>query len=142
MDDLALLHAFASGASQDACAEIVRRHAGRVYSTALRRTRDPHLAEDITQAVFLVLAKKAKKLKSGTVLAGWLYQCARLVSCDAIKANQRRKFHESAAATMTQTTDERNDATWNEISPKLESALDGLARKDRDAILLRYFKEI
>ena len=73
-----MLREFAERGSEPALAELVARHVNKVYSAALRHTRNPHSAEEITQAVFVILAQKAKKLQAHTVLSGWLYQTARL----------------------------------------------------------------
>ena len=62
--DLDLLRQFARENSQDAFAEIVRRHLNLVYSAALRQVRSPQLAEEIAQSVFADLARDAGKLSS------------------------------------------------------------------------------
>ena len=59
MDEMALLREYATRNSEAAFAELVNRRIGFVYSAALRQTHDAHLAEEITQAVFILLARKA-----------------------------------------------------------------------------------
>ena len=78
-DDLALLQEYARCNSEEAFAALVSRHVNLVYSVALRQVRDPHLAEEITQAVFIILARKADSLGGKTILAGWLCRMARYV---------------------------------------------------------------
>ncbi len=136
--DAELLREYAGKRSEEAFAEIVRRHINLVYSTSLRRVNDPHLAEDVTQSVFFVLAKKAGRISGSTVLAGWLYQTARFISADAIKMKMRRQYHEQAAATLR--AESSGDEIWPKISPLLESAMDGLGSRDRNLILLRFFE--
>jgi DNA-directed RNA polymerase specialized sigma24 family protein len=96
-DDMRLVREYARGGSQEAFATLVSRHVNLVYSVALRQTRDPSLTEEITQAVFIVLARKASSLSPKTVLSGWLCRTARFVSADAMKAQRRRRFREQEA---------------------------------------------
>ena len=77
-DDMELVREYAARNSEEAFAALVSRHVNLVYSVALRRTRDPHLAEEITQAVFVILARKAGSLGDKTILSGWLCRTARL----------------------------------------------------------------
>ena len=71
-DDMSLVREFAGHQNEAAFEALVARHVDLVYSAALRQTGDAHLAEEITQAVFLVLARKAGSLRRETFLAGWL----------------------------------------------------------------------
>jgi DNA-directed RNA polymerase specialized sigma24 family protein len=74
---LDLLRQFARENSQDAFAEIVRRHLNLVYSAARRQVRSPQLAEEVAQSVFADLARDTGKLKPDTVLTAWLYSVTR-----------------------------------------------------------------
>src|SRR4051812_3663949 len=86
VSDEVLLRAFADSRDQSAFTAIVNRHIDLVYAAARRQVRDAHLAEDITQGVFALLARKAARLPPGTVLAGWLISSARYVAKDALKS--------------------------------------------------------
>ena len=133
--DSELLERFVREASQEAFAELLGRHVNLVWSICFRDLRDRQLAEDATQAVFLVLARKARTLRPGTVLAGWLFRTARLVARNVLKEEARRKARERRAADMAQQTT-TSEATWDDLAPVLHEILDELGRKDRDAILL------
>ena len=74
--DAELLQRFVRENSGPAFAELVQRHIHLVHSVALRHTANPQQAEDITQAVFIILARKAAGLNRKTVLPGWLYHTA------------------------------------------------------------------
>src|ERR1035441_4311539 len=71
MGDWELLQAYAKGRSEAAFAELVRLHLDWVYSVALRHVGDAHLAEDVAQSVFVLLARKARDLGPGILLGGW-----------------------------------------------------------------------
>ena len=136
-DDFQLLKAHLAG-SPDAFTELVQRHTPLIYSAALRQTRDPHMADDITQAVFLLLSQKARRLGQSTILTAWLYRTTRFAALDAMKKHRRRQHHEAVAA-LSQTPTIEPDP-WTEISPLLDDAMNHLREKDRAAILLRYFQ--
>ena len=89
-DDMGLLREYARGHSEEAFAALVTRHIDLVYSAALRHVGNHHQAEEITQAVFMVLARKARSLGPGTVLAGWLFRTSRLTAANYLRAEKRR----------------------------------------------------
>ena len=81
--DMELVREYAIRHSEQAFETLVSRHFSLVYSSALRQMRDPHLAEEITQAVFIILARKAGSLGARTILAGWLYRTTRFAASNA-----------------------------------------------------------
>src|ERR1035441_10526683 len=96
-DDAELLYSYVTQRSEEAFAALVERHLSLVYSSALRQVGDGHLAEEITQAVFIILARKAGSLGPGTILPGWLCRTAHFTACNALKAEHRRQHHEQEA---------------------------------------------
>jgi DNA-directed RNA polymerase specialized sigma24 family protein len=91
VDDFALLRAYASERSEEAFAEIVRRHLNLVYSAALRQTRDAHAAAEVVQSVFIVLARKASGIGQQVVLSAWLLRATRFTAASARRHEQRRQ---------------------------------------------------
>src|SRR6516165_2367272 len=136
-----LLSEYAATQSEDAFAQIVNRHAGFVYSAALRQTGNPTTAEEITQAVFVILARKATSLSRETVLQGWLFRAVRYAAMDFRKVEARRISREREAARMQSTEAcEEPELAWKHLAPVIDEALASLSTKDRNAILLRFFE--
>jgi len=138
LDDNALLREFAERGSEPAFAELVTRHVDKVYSAALRHTRNPHSAEEITQAVFVLLAQQAAKLHQHPVLSGWLYQTTRLTAVTHLRGDLRRARREQEVFMQTSSEDSAADP-WPHIAPLLDDALARLSETDRHAVVLRYF---
>src|SRR5687768_3820476 len=93
-DDARLLERYARSRDEAAFGALVRRHLDLVYSAAARRVGDRHLAEDVTQAVFVVLAKKANSVRRSTApLAAWLLTTVRYAAANALKTERRRRRH-------------------------------------------------
>jgi RNA polymerase sigma factor (sigma-70 family) len=136
-EDITLLRQYAGG-DQSAFTVLFERHVHLVYSVALRQSRNPSHAEEVTQAVFILLARKAKSLSSKTILSGWLYQAARLTTASLIKREIRRQRREQEV--YMQTLTEPDISLWEQISPLLDDAMGWLGEKERDAIVLRFFE--
>jgi RNA polymerase sigma factor (sigma-70 family) len=138
MDDIDLLRDYAATKSEQAFTALVTRHINLVYSVALRHAGNPHQAQDITQAVFIVLAKKAGSLRKGTVLSGWLFQAARMTASNFLRTETRRARREQEAFMQSTLTEGENGDAWKQVAPLLDSAIADLGEKDRNAIVLRY----
>jgi len=138
-DDLRLLADYVRNHSEDAFATLVSKHVNLVYSVACRQVGDPHLAEEITQAVFVILARKAAALGAKTILSGWLCRTARHVSANALTRQHRRQRREHEAH-MQSLLNEPEPELWRHIAPLLDGALDHLNAQEHDAVVLRFFE--
>src|SRR5258706_5947057 len=93
MDDVQLLREYATRNSEAAFEHLVVRHINLVYSTALRQVRDPQLAQEVTQAAFILLARKARSIHEGTILSGWVFKTARFTALRALRGELRRQHY-------------------------------------------------
>jgi uncharacterized protein (TIGR03435 family) len=144
MDDMALLREYAGRNSETAFEELVARRVGFVYSAALRQVRDSHRAEEITQAVFIILAQKAGKISDKTILAGWLFKTTRYAAIaqtrEIVKRSLRTATLEKEFQMQTELQSAATDPLWEQMSPLLDEALAALGETDRQAVLLRFFE--
>jgi uncharacterized protein (TIGR03435 family) len=138
-DDLGLLREYVRRNSEDAFATLVSRYVNLVYSVALRVVGDPHLAEEVTQAVFIILARKAEGFDDNIILSGWLCRTARYAAANALTVQRRRRQREQEAQ-MQNVLNEPEPETWRQIAPLLDGAMEKLGRKDHDALVLRFFE--
>jgi RNA polymerase sigma factor (sigma-70 family) len=137
-NDHDLLRQFTHEQSQDAFTALVNRYLNVVYSAALRQVRSPQLAEEVSQSVFIDLARHAAKLKPNTVLTAWLYQVTRNAAIDVVRRESRRQAREQIAFQMNEIN--HTSADWTDIEPLLDEAMQSLEDSDRTAVLLRYFE--
>jgi len=141
--DTELLRDYAEHANEAAFREIVQRHAGLVYASARRQVMSPDLARDVAQSIFTDLARKAPALASTLTepssLLGWLYRSTRFTALNLLRDDRRRLARErqvmehfDPAATTA--------PDWDQVQPVLDAAMAELPEEDRDALLLRFFK--
>jgi RNA polymerase sigma factor (sigma-70 family) len=138
LDDISLLREYVERDSEDAFATLVARHVDKVYSIALRHVRNPHQAEEITQAVFVTLAKQARHFSDRVILSGWLCRTAQLTAVTRIRSETRRVRREQEAY-MQNLSSETEADVWPQIAPLLDSAMAGLNEADYHALVLRFF---
>jgi RNA polymerase sigma factor (sigma-70 family) len=141
MDEKQLLGAYARECSESAFGELVTRHIDFVYSTALRVVNgDSHLAQDVTQIVFIELAREAGSLPGDVALPGWLYRHTCYTATKVVRTEQRRQSREQMAMEM-RALDDKTRPEWELVAPYLDESLNQLSAPDRDAIVLRFLKQ-
>jgi RNA polymerase sigma factor (sigma-70 family) len=141
MLDGELLENFHAEGNEEAFADLVGRYMDAVYSAARRQVRDPQMAEDVAQAVFIILARKAGKLRHRASLAGWVMETTYLASRDALRGEARRRRHEQRAAMESQLNQEKDmQASSGELSAQVDAGLAKLSEADRGVLVLRYLQ--
>jgi RNA polymerase sigma factor (sigma-70 family) len=141
-EDTELLRRYAEGHSDEAFAELVRRHVDLVYSAALRLSNgDVHQAQDVTQQVFAEFSRQARRLAQHPAPVGWLYTTTRRAALCTFRNERRRAAREQEASAMNEILREpAPEPDWDGLRPILEEAMHELGDKDRLAVLLRFFQ--
>ncbi len=134
-----LLVQFRKNRSDRSFSDLVRKYTNLVYSVARRRTSNDLLAQEVTQLVFIKLAKAPPRTDSDAELVGWLHRTTVNLSIDLWRSEARRRLREEQAVAMQ--AEPLPDSSWSELSPQLDEALNELADADRHALLLRFFDE-
>lgn len=140
MNDDPLFTDYLAHPTPEAFRRLVDSYINLVYSTALRSVYDRHLAEDLTQNVFALLAQKAHDIKPGTILAGWLYQTTRNLGANMHRQEQRRRSRERQAA-LTRSEQADPEPTWSDTAAVLDAALEQLPAAEQKILILRYLRQ-
>jgi RNA polymerase sigma factor (sigma-70 family) len=146
MTDVELLEQHRGG-DESAFADLVRRHVGWVHGVARRRLNDPHLAEDVAQAVFVLLHRKAPRFSADSAMIGWLHKTAWYATETVARTERRRRVRETEAVVLRDRAaagEERQsvDLQWEQLAPALDQLIERLNRADREALLLRYYRDM
>jgi len=140
VNDADLIQDYADRNSEAAIAELVHRHINLVYSIALRFTGNAAEAQDVTQAVFIILAQKAASLRQRTTLTGWLYETTRLVARQSWRTQNRRQAREQEAYMQSTLNEAGTDGVWPQLAPLLEEGMSRLNENERALLALRFFE--
>jgi RNA polymerase sigma factor (sigma-70 family) len=140
-DSQTLLAEYRQNGSDAAFRELVARFVDLVYSTALRLVEgDTHRAEDVTQTVFVDLARLARTLSNEVRLGGWLHRHTCFVAANTMRGERRRQSRERQAVEMN-ALQNNSEADFSQVAPLLDEAINELGEADRTAILLRFFEQ-
>ena len=138
--DRECLESWARHRDAESLQTLVERYLVFVYSSALRRTGDAAQAAEVTRAVFLVLARRARRLRKNTVLAGWLFHVTGIACW---KLNQKRvgRLRRLWDWISRKPRPELSPDTtlWTRFAPQMDRALERLRPKQRNAVLLCAF---
>lgn len=136
--DHQLLREFADAGDESAFGRLVDRHLPLVFSAARRKLGDAALAQDVSQQVFTLLARKARELRPEIILAGWLYRTSCHLATRTQRTELRRVLREQTA--VAHMNEASTESVWRDIEPELDAAMESLGETDRDAVVLRYFQ--
>src|SRR5438093_4974580 len=140
-DSQKLLAEYVQSGSEAAFRELVIRYVDLVYSTALRLVEgDTHRAEDVAQAVFVDLTRKARTLSNDVMLGGWLHRHTCFVVANTMRGERRRRSRERQAVEMN-ALQTNAGAVFSLVTPILDKAINELGEEDRKAVLLRFFEQ-
>ncbi|MEM9479606.1 MAG: sigma-70 family RNA polymerase sigma factor [Verrucomicrobiota bacterium] len=144
-DARALLEEFvSSGRSESAFTKLFHHFGGLVYSSALRRTDHRQLAEEVTQNVFTILARKAAAVRRHPNPTAWIFQTTKLEAAKAMRSENRKNRKHAALAkelNLPNSQESEDAEAWRDVLPHLDDSLDHLGEKDRQIILDRFFEE-
>jgi len=140
LNEMDLLREYADSGSETAFTGLVQRHINLVYSVALRYTGNSPDAQDVTQAVFIILAQKAASLRQRTTLTGWLYETTRFTGIRQLRNKARQQAREQEAYMQSNLNDPNAENIWRQLAPILEDAMSRLNEKERTLLALRFYE--
>lgn len=139
MQDSELLPDYHMRKSEAAFAELVKRHVDLVYGAARRQAGEDQMAQEITQKVFCLLARKSAALQGRASISGWLYRATCFLAAREVRQESRRRRRECEAAIMNEVLSTESPA-WEQLSPLLDELMNELPEYDRVATILRFFQ--
>lgn len=137
--DNVLIAEYDAQRAEEAFADLVRQHVNLVFATALRQVGNSSAAEEITQNVFIALARASDRLKSHPTVAGWLYRTTLNKSREWLRSELRRNRREEAAVELQMLTNE-GSSVWSSLVPLLDEALLKLREADRLTVIMHFME--
>jgi RNA polymerase sigma factor (sigma-70 family) len=137
--DAQLLECFVRGHDEAPFAALVRRHGPMVWSVSRRVLPHEHDAEDVFQATFLLLARKAGSIRKTGSVGSWLHGVAHRLALKVRLQQARQQAREKRAADMRQTRP-NGESSASEVQAALDAALGELPEKYRAALVLCYLE--
>jgi RNA polymerase sigma factor (sigma-70 family) len=136
--DVELMDAWRSRRDRNAMDVLIRRHIDFVYATARRQTGDADLAQDVTQAVFMLMLQKAPRIPCAAALAVWLHRTTGFTACNARRMELRRIRRERLALTEASVMSGHEENSSNELRQELDAAMGLLSPTDRASVILSH----
>lgn len=121
----------------DAFEALVRRHQRRVYSLAWHGLRDPMLAEEVAQDVFMQLHAVLPRIESGAHLGAWLRRTTSHRIIDALRVRKPTRSLDQVAEPQVAA------GAADPFAERLvHRALARLAPRARLVVMLRYMDDL
>lgn len=138
--DLQLLSRYHLEGDSSAFRDLVQSHAGMVFATAQRITRDAAMAEDVAQETFFQLARQSRNITQS--VAAWLHRVAWRRACNAVRDDTtRRRIEEEAAVTeATLANPAEHESTWAEVETVLDEVVDELPDNIRETLVMHFLQ--
>ncbi len=138
--DGALLDAFVNEGDEDAFRRLVVRYLNMVSGVAFRRTGSAPLAEEITQNVFIALAKKASRLRGRKVVGGWLHRATTIEASGMMRQEYRRRraMHAYEESSKRARESEAAEIDLADACPHIDEAIAKLSERERNVLMLRF----
>jgi RNA polymerase sigma factor (sigma-70 family) len=137
--DAELLRRFRAQRDEEAFVALLKRHGQMVLRVCRRIGAREQDAEDVFQATFLVLARKADAIRNPTSVASWLHGVAHRLALEAKRQGARRRARERRAATITKVAPGTRVA-WEDLQALLDEALRQVPQRYRAPLLLCYLE--
>lgn len=140
LPDLQLLARYHLNGDAAAFRDLVQAHAGMVFATARRITRDEAMAEDVAQETFFQLARQSRHITQS--VAAWLHRVAWRRACNAVRdaATRRRIEEEAAASDAAVRQSAEHEATWADVESVLDEAIDKLPDNLRAPLVMHFLQ--
>jgi RNA polymerase sigma-70 factor (ECF subfamily) len=139
VSDRELLERFLADRDEASFAALVRRHGPMVLQVCRRIQHNEHDAEDVFQATFLLLARKAGAIRKRGSVASWLHGVAHRLALEAKGSDSRRQARERRATDMKNAS-QNTDQAWQNLQSTLDRALQQLPERYRAVVLLCYLE--
>lgn len=135
-----LLQEYTRTRSEAVLRQIMQQHFGLVYAAALRVTRSEALAKEVTQDVFILLARKPQVVPDHIAFAAWLHRTTRFTAIKLVRSETRRRAREACASELQDmnSTDSLND----ELAPLVDELLDELPSAERGLLAAHFLEGI
>ncbi len=137
--DQEMLDRFVRQHDEAAFTALLERHGPMVLCVCRRALRDEHLAEDVFQATFLILARNAGTIRERRSLSGWLHgvalRLARKANAAAVRAGR-----DAARPVLEPPHGPAAEASWREVRRILDDELGRLPERYRLPLILCYLE--